>query len=107
LKIQAEFFKLEVPNLQWRGQEAAVTVETAETVGENEYSIPPKDKKKRVVKCFEVKRRNRKWYFSRMAIRDSQSLECTRNTFFLQGYRRLPLTPTCKRNKTLFEIVNV
>jgi len=35
-----------VPNSKWRGQVAAVTVENAESLRENEYLIPPKEQEK-------------------------------------------------------------
>ena len=56
-----------------RGQVAAVTVENAETLGENEYLIPPKIHKE-WVNILKFIGATGSGYFSRMAIRDSVPL---------------------------------
>ena len=60
--IHPERFKFEVPNSKWSEKVAADTVENAEPLGEKEYL------KKKVVKCFKVNRRDRKFIFFAHAI---------------------------------------
>ena len=63
-----------MPNLKWRGQVAPVVVESAETLDENEYSIPPKEQKREwsnVLKSIGV---TGSGCFSRMPIRDNVPL---------------------------------